>query len=143
MAAGLLRHALEGEPNPPPFLVESAGVSAYDGDPVSENSVIAMKKVGIDISGSISWALTPERLARSSAVFCMTSDHLRMIETLFPNQTKHLRLFREFAPSGSPEVPDPYGGSLDEYVKCRDDLLDAIPGILRFLFQEVFPGNIK
>jgi len=139
MAAGLLRHALEGEENPPPVVVESAGVAAHEGEEASENSVIAMKKVGIDLSGHRSRILTPERLSRSDAIFCMTDGHKRMIETLFPNRTGHLRLFREFADSGNSQVPDPYGGSIDEYVACRDSLLDAIPGLLRFLYQEVFP----
>tara|TARA_R100000027_G_scaffold67572_1_gene66930 strand:- start:3632 stop:3832 length:201 start_codon:yes stop_codon:yes gene_type:complete len=66
-----------------------------------------------------------------------------MIETLFAKDPSHLRLFRDFADSGSSEVPDPYGGSLDEYVQCRDSLLDAIPGLLRFLYHEVFPPTKK
>ncbi|MGE9291773.1 MAG: low molecular weight protein arginine phosphatase [Puniceicoccales bacterium] len=141
MAAGLLRHALNGEVNPPPFVVDSAGVAARDGDPASRNSVVAMKKVGIDLKDHQSRMLTPERLARSTVIFCMTSDHKRMIETLFPRKVPFLCLFRDFAESGSSEVPDPFGGSLDEYIQCRDSLLDAIPGILRFLYQEVFPSS--
>jgi len=139
MAAGLLRHALEGEPNPPSFRVQSAGLAARDGEAVSENSRIAMERVGIDISDHRSQLLSPEILSESAAVFGMTSDHLRMIETLFPTANGHLRLFREFAASGSSEVPDPFGCSIDDYVQCRDSLLDAIPGLLRFLYQEVFP----
>ncbi len=141
MAAGLLRHALEGEENPPPFQVESAGMAAQDGERASENSVLAMKWVGIDIGDHRSRMLTPERISRSAAIFCMTTNHKRMIEAVFPQKPPHLRLFREFADSGNSEVPDPYGGSIDEYVQCRDSLLDAIPGLLRFLYQEVFPSK--
>lgn len=140
MAEGLLRHALEGEVSPPPFLVQSAGVAAHDGDSASANSVTAMKKVGIDISNHRSQLLTAEQVDRSDLILCMTSSHRRTIETLLPKSTSQIRLFREFADSGSDEVPDPYGGSLDEYVHCRDSLLDAIPGLLRFLYQEVFPS---
>ena len=141
MAAGLLSHALKGEANAPPHEIESAGIAARAGDPPSENSQTAMKKAGIDISGHRSQGITPELLARSDAVFCMTADHARMMETLFPGQSRTVRLFREFAPTGNAEVPDPYGGSLDEYIQCRDSLVEAIPGLLRFLFQEVFPGR--
>lgn len=139
MAAGLLRHALDGEDNKPPFRVDSAGIASQPGTKASENSIIAMKKVGIDLSKHKSSQLTPEQITQSAAVFCMTSAHLRMIEALFPTHNGQLRLFREYASSGSKEVPDPFGGDLDEYVKCRDSLLDAIPGMLRFLYQEVFP----
>ncbi len=139
MAAALLRHALNAETHAPPFRVESAGLAAHEGDPVSDNSVHALQKTGIDISSHRSRILTPERVAASTVIFGMTSGHLRMIETLFPAPLPMLRLFREFAPDGSPEVPDPFGASIDEYVQCRDSLVEAVPGVVRFLFQEVFP----
>lgn len=140
MAEGLLRHALQGEDSPPAFIVESAGVAAREGEGPSENSVIAMKKVGIDISDHKSRMLTPDRVARSHVIFCMTSDHQRMIETLHPQTSGQLRLFCEFSDGNNPEVPDPYGGFIDEYIECRDSLVEAIPGLLRFLYQEVFPS---
>ena len=51
MGEGLLRHALAAEPEPLRSLkLLSAGVAARANDAVSENSVVAMRKVGIDIS---------------------------------------------------------------------------------------------
>ena len=50
MAAALLQHALAAQPEPlRSFKIISAGVAARAGDHVSENSVIALKKVGLDI----------------------------------------------------------------------------------------------
>ncbi len=141
MAAALLGHALEGEARAPAVEVDSAGIAARTGDPVSENSVYAMKKVGIDISGHRSSQLTPERVSAANAILCMTSSHIHMIETIYPAQHTVLKLFREFAADGNPEVPDPFGGSVDEYLQCRDSLVEAVPGLIRFLFQEVFPRN--
>ena len=52
MAQGLLAHALSAQPEPLRSLkVISAGVAAHTGETISENSVTALKKVGIDISG--------------------------------------------------------------------------------------------
>ena len=60
MAAGLLQHALAAKPEPLQSLkVISAGVVARDGEPVSENSVIALKKAGIDISDHRSRSVDP------------------------------------------------------------------------------------
>lgn len=141
MAAALLAHALEAEAEAPSFEVDSAGIAARSGDPVSENSVYAMKKVGIDISGHRSSQLTPERVGKADAILCMTSSHIHMIETIYPAPKGALRLFREFAQDGQSEVPDPFGGSIDEYIQCRDSLVEAVPGLIRFLFQEIFPRD--
>src|SRR6476469_5492177 len=59
MAAALLQHALAAQPEPMRSLkVVSAGVAARPGEQVSENSVLALKKVGIDISEHRSQSLT-------------------------------------------------------------------------------------
>ena len=61
MAEALLQHALRGQPEPLKSLkVVSAGVAARQGERVSENSVIALKKVGINLSGHTSQPLTRE-----------------------------------------------------------------------------------
>ena len=59
MAAGLLEHALAAQPEPLRSLqVIAAGIAARDGELVSENSVIALKKVGIPIAGHKSLPVT-------------------------------------------------------------------------------------
>ncbi|HYD82910.1 MAG TPA: low molecular weight protein arginine phosphatase, partial [Opitutus sp.] len=68
MAAGLLRHALAGQPEPLRSLkVISAGVAARHGERVSENSVIALRKVGIDVSQHTSQPLTQDMLNEAAA----------------------------------------------------------------------------
>ncbi|MES1168851.1 MAG: hypothetical protein ABUL61_06740 [Oleiharenicola lentus] len=76
MGQGLLAHALSAQPEPLRSLkVISAGVAAHTGEAVSENSVIALRKVGIDISHLRSQGLTQEMLDHSLAVFGMTESH--------------------------------------------------------------------
>lgn len=135
MAAGLLQHALAAQPEPLRSLkVESAGVAARRGERVSENSVIALKKVGIDISQHVSQPLTQELLDRSKVVICMTESHRAMIQLQATPPPKHLYLFREFMPQkGDKEVPDPFGGPLRIYELCRDEMVEAIPSLVEFL----------
>lgn len=135
MAAGLLQHAFAAQPEPLRSLkVESAGVAARRGERVSENSVIALKKVGIDISQHVSQPLTQELLDRSAVVICMTESHRAMIQLQADPPPKHLYLFREFMPQkGDKEVPDPYGGPLRIYELCRDEMVEAIPALVEFL----------
>ena len=135
MAEGLLRHALAGQPEPLKSLkVISAGVATRAGEPVSENSVIALKKTGIDIAGMRSRPVTQEMLDGALAVFGMTESHRTLLQFKGRPVPKHLHLFREFLPPpATHEIGDPYGGPLKVYEACRDELVEAIPSVLDFL----------
>jgi protein-tyrosine-phosphatase len=139
MAEGLLRHALSGQPEPLKSLkVISAGVAARQGERVSANSVIALKKTGIDISDSRSEPVTQEMLDGAVAVFGMTESHRAIIQAKASPVPKHLYLFREFLPaSADHEISDPFGGPLKFYESCRDEMVEAIPGIIDFLRKTV------
>jgi protein-tyrosine-phosphatase len=135
MAEALLQHALAAQPEPLKSLrVVSAGVAARSGEPVSENSVIALKKVGIDLSGSVAQPLTRSLVDNALAIFCMTESHRAMIQLTFDPLPKHVYLFREFMPKpADPEIADPFGGSLKLYEACRDEMVEAIPSLIDFL----------
>ena len=135
MAAALLQHALAGQPEPLRSLrVVSAGVAARVGDLISENSVVALKKVGLDISGHRSRPLTRELLAEATLVLCMTETHRAMIQLTNEPQPKNLFLFREFLPrAADKEIGDPYGGPLKIYETARDEMVEAIPSLIEFI----------
>ena len=135
MAQGLLGHALSAQPEPLRSLkVISAGVAAHMGEAVSENSVTALKKVGIDILQHRSQGLTQDLLNKSLVVFGMTESHRAIIRSRARPVPEHLYLFREFLPPpAAPEIGDPYGGPLKLYESCRDEMVEAIPSIVEFL----------
>lgn len=135
MGQGLLAHALSAQPEPLRGLkVISAGVAAHAGEPISENSVIALKKAGIDISHVRSQGLTQDLLDNSLAVFGMTESHRSIIRMRARPAPQHLYLFREFLPPpAAKEIGDPYGGPLKLYESCRDEMVEAIPSLVAFL----------
>lgn len=135
MAAALLQHALAAQPEPLRSLrVISAGVAARSGEPVSENSVVALKKVGIDITHHRSQPLTQRMLDEALAVLCMTESHRAMIAVQAEPVPKNLLLFREFLPGDvDREIGDPYGGPLRVYEMARDEMVEAIPAIVEHL----------
>ena len=141
MAEGLLAHALAAQPAPLKDLkVISAGVATRAGEPVSENSVIALRKVGIDIAQHRSRPLSQAMLNDALAVFCMTESHRSLIQLQAQPVPPRLHLFREFLPPPSlPEIVDPYGGTLKIYESCRDEMVEAIPGIVNYLRTLVEP----
>jgi protein-tyrosine-phosphatase len=114
--------------------VISAGVAARPGDLASENSVLALKRVGIDISGHRATPLTQQILDTALAVFCMTDSHRSIIELQAAPVPKRLHLFREFLPGNTRrEIADPYGGSLKHYEASRDEMVEAIPSLVEFI----------
>lgn len=135
MAAALLQHALRAQPEPLRSLeVLSAGVAARQGEKVSANSVHALKKVGLDISDHTSRPLTPELVSKALAIFVMTESHRAMINLSFEPPPRNVHLFREFMPGGAErEIPDPFGGPLKHYEACRDEMVEAIPGLIDHL----------
>ena len=134
MAAGLLRHALAAEPEPLRSLpVISAGVAARIGEPVTDHSVTALRKVGIDISGGASRPVTQDLLDCALIVLCMTESHRTMIQATADPVPERLMLFRELLPFGSKEIADPYGCPLAVYEASRDEMVEAIPSIVGHL----------
>ena len=142
MAAALLQHALAAQPEPLRSLkVASAGVAARTGEPASEHSVTALKKVGIDLANHRSQPLTQQMLDEAFVVLCMTESHRAMIQVQADPVPPNLYLFREFLPgSQDREIGDPYGGPLRIYEMVRDEMVEAIPSLVEHLKTLVAPG---
>ncbi len=93
----------------------SRGLAA-DGSGVSENSVMAMKEVGIDISDHISRQLTYADIDENSVFITMSSSHADLLEGLGIDKMKVYVL----------GIPDPYGLGIDQYRICRDEIIKGI-----------------
>jgi len=135
MAEALIAHALKAESGAlSKFRVISAGVAARDGDPPSANSVTALKKVGLNISGHKSQALTPEMVAEADIIFGMTESHRAVIQAAISPMPHNIYLLREFMPQEADcQIADPYGGPLPLYEECRDEIVEALPSVMKFL----------
>ncbi len=135
MATALLQHALAAQPEPLRSLkVVSGGVASRTGESASPNSVTALKKVGVDLTGHVSRPVTQELLDRSLLVLCMTEEQRDLIDLTADPVPARLHLFREFvAEGGDREIPDPYGQLLPAYEASRDEMVAAIPSIISYL----------
>ena len=135
MAAALLQHALAAQPEPLRSIkVISAGVAARNGEAVSENSVLALKKVGLDIAAHRSQPLTQRILDEALAVICMTESHRALIQLQAEPVPRNIFLMREFLPGEvEREIGDPFGGPLRIYEVTRDEMVEAIPTLVAHL----------
>ena len=88
----------------------SAGIYAYDGNPISASAKAVMKELGIDASGFASTAFTPKRAEEYDLLVGMTRTHASLMRFIAPDAGEKVRTLIPGA-----DVPDPYGGSVDEY----------------------------
>jgi RpiB/LacA/LacB family sugar-phosphate isomerase len=135
MAEGLFRHAVKGRGD---YKVISAGVGAVDGQAPSENSVRALRELGIDIAGQRSRALTGRMVEEADYILGMTHNHVDSIILLYPQAAEKTFLLREFddtLDTFEKDIGDPIGGSLAVYANCRDQIEQGIASLLSFIEQ--------
>ncbi|MEI6280204.1 MAG: low molecular weight protein arginine phosphatase, partial [Verrucomicrobiae bacterium] len=118
MAEGIFRKLTEGVKG---IRIESAGLSAANGQPPSTDAVRVLAADGIDISKLRSQPVTGELLDRATHVVVMTRDHLRILDLFFPEAAEKASLLLEDEPE-SPDVPDPIGQGRAVYEKCKDTI---------------------
>ena len=142
MAEGLFRHAVHGRGE---FRVLSAGIGAMDGQPPTPHSVLAMRELGIDISGQRSRALTAELVRQADYIFGMTHGHVDTVALLYPAAAEKTFLLREFDETLEPyekDISDPIGSPYEVYVDCRDQIEQGIASLLKFMEQhEISAGT--
>ncbi|MCR5636342.1 MAG: low molecular weight protein arginine phosphatase [Clostridiales bacterium] len=90
----------------------SAGLYTKDDSPASPNAIQAMEETGIDISAHRSKTVTADDINNSDLIIAMTESHAEMLKLLGADAEKITVL----------NVCDPFGGDLDEYRKCRDEI---------------------
>ncbi|MCR4719821.1 MAG: low molecular weight protein arginine phosphatase [Firmicutes bacterium] len=102
--------------------IESAGIFALDGEPASNEAVIAMKKYDIDLLGHHAQSINTELIEKSDLILTMTKAHKMVLE-----QSARGKVFTlcEYAGLDS-DIDDPYGGDVVEYEECAEKLYNAL-----------------
>ena len=104
-----------------PIKAESAGISTVNGSPVSDNAIEVCREIGVDISRFRTTSVRGLDLSKYDAIYTMSIHHKSALIALGANPYKVSVLATE---DGG--ISDPYGGDLDTYRKCRDEIFDAI-----------------
>lgn len=136
MAEGLLKKLLK-EKNKEGFGVSSAGVAAMDGLKPAENTIKAMKKEGVDVSGYKADMLTKDMIDKADLILTMEKGHRDTVLKLSPEAGSKTFLLKEFTCAGkeiSPlSVPDPIGGPLEVYERILNMLKQSIEELVKRL----------
>ena len=104
-----------------PIRADSAGLSVKRGEPAAQNAVIACREIGADISHHRAQDVRDLDLTTYDAVYTMSQRHKHALISLGANPYKIWVLATE---DGG--IPDPYGGDLETYRACRDEIKKAV-----------------
>jgi protein-tyrosine phosphatase len=105
------------------FAIESMGVLAGEGAPAAEHAVTVMQRRGLDLSRHVSEPATLERVSALDHVFGLTQSHVEALRAMLPPRKSAIVDLLD--PDGD-DVPDPIGGSLEDYRRCADSIEKAI-----------------
>ena len=115
----------------------SRGTAVTPGAPIAENAAAALRAAGVEPAGRNDYTrhraaqLTREGFEMCDGVFALTPAHAQQILFAFPEYAGRVRILGDIA--------DPYGGTLEQYAAC----LEEIRGALRALFPYLFDGDAK
>lgn len=125
-----------------PWSVQSAGVSAGPGLPMSPQAVQVLKRHHID-GVHQSQPLDAALVADADVILTMTGAHKGLLLSQFPQAAdKAFELLRyisdeEGAQAGRYDIVDPFGGSVEDYEVCARELNQAIDRLLDKLEAKV------
>ena len=98
----------------------SAGLAA-GGAAACENAALAIAELGGNLEGHTPKQVNAEDVSLADRIFCMTEGHRAALLRLGADETKITVL----------DVSDPFGGDLEVYRQCRDELLEKLKGHLQ------------
>lgn len=108
---------------------KSAGIFANEGNPASENAILTMEDIGINIKMHRSTFASKELIDESDIILTMTGSHKDILIDNYPEKRYKIFLLNEYAFSRKKDIQDPYGGDIYMYEMARDEIIEAIKKI--------------
>ncbi|KMT22796.1 low molecular weight protein arginine phosphatase [Clostridium cylindrosporum] len=112
--------------------VSSAGIYAFMGTSASENSLKVMEEIGLDLSNHMASLLDRKMLEENDIILTMTQGHKESIISSAPDFKDKIYTFGEYIGIGK-DIIDPFGGSVDVYRSCRQQLEDYTYKLLEII----------
>ncbi|WNC14545.1 low molecular weight protein arginine phosphatase [Brevibacillus brevis] len=134
MAEALFRVKTAGEG----FEVRSAGVAAFDGQAASLHAREVLAERGIEHEHRSS-RLNAELIDWSDLILTMTASHRHAILAYFPEAADKVHTLRNFVGvEGFGDIADPFGGTLEDYRRCAEELEESLDRLSVLLKKERF-----
>lgn len=106
-------------------LVDSAGIFAPIGECAADNAISAMRERGIDLSLHRTKPLTEDLIEQADVILTMTAAHKMIVEGMAKGKVFTLAEYG----GGEGDVPDPFGGDMEEYKETAEEIYDILVDI--------------
>lgn len=137
MAEALLRHLAAENPTLE-LSIKSAGTAAFDNQTASQNAILALREMGIDLTNHRSQTVTAALVDEADWVLTMTNAHKQQLLVLKPDASKKTYTLSEFTFQNiTKNISDPFGGNLDTYIECRNEITEYIKKLLCILDSQI------
>lgn len=114
--------------------VISRGIAVYFPSEASENSEEVVKQYGLDLSNHKAMQITKEDIESCDFIFTMTYQHREFVKKLSPESSDKVFTLKEYVKANGDDISDPYGGDIELYRHCAEQLHSFID-MLADLFQ--------
>lgn len=102
--------------------IESAGLFAEEGAPASAEAIVVMKEYDIDLLGHHAQSINTELLEKSDIILTMTAAHKMLLEQYAGGKVFTVSEYADL----DDDIEDPYGGDVEEYKECADELYNTL-----------------
>ena len=137
MAEALLKHSLENAGLAGEYFVSSAGTGALPGMPASHNALQALGALGIDLSQHSSSVIDNDLIDNADIILTMTASHKNRLLQHRPDAVFKVYTLAEYCESaGNKDIDDPFGGDIDIYLSCRDEISKLIDVLVKKLKEK-------
>jgi protein-tyrosine phosphatase len=121
MAEALFGKIVRDEREAEDWWIESAGVSAFDGEQATNNTRIVAAERGLDLSSHRSKLAARNVVEPFSLVLVMEERHRRLLRDAFPEYSDRIYLLKEMT-GGIDDVQDPIGTDIVNYRAMADEV---------------------
>lgn len=129
MAEALLKHKNKN------VNVQSAGLFAFHGGTANPNTVQVLKEKGIPCEHRTQ-QMNKTLAEWADIILTMTSSHKQTIQMEFPEHASKVHAFKQFLEedkksTGSFDISDPYGGSIETYRQTMLELETLVDKLIK------------
>jgi len=119
--------------------VITAGTHPNTGESASPGARTAMEEIGVDISDHKAQPVTESLLSEADWIVTMTRGHRDYLIRVFGENEKLFTLYGFLGQEK--DVLDPYGGDMDTYRDCRDELQQLMELLAEKLEREIMQNT--
>ena len=142
MAEALFEEIVRKEGEGDDWWIDSAGVSAFDGETATNNTQIVAAERGLDLSSHRSKRATRPVIEPVSLVLVMEEKHRKMMHEAYPEYLDRVYLLKEMS-GGTGDVHDPIGADIVKYRAMADEVNSILTEALERIRELADEGQEK